>query len=124
VPTGWQVAFRSRHIYGPYEEKIVLERGSTRSTAAQAHSSICQRRVVVHPFPGCRPLRRITHLQPVTWQDGWPLMGVDYDGNGVGEPVTAWKKPGVAARARSPCRDERRIRRRPARPPVAMARQP
>ena len=24
-------------------------------------------------------------------------MGVDYDGNGVGEPVPTWKKPGVAA---------------------------
>jgi len=33
VPTGWQVAFRARHIYGPYEEKIVLERGSTAITA-------------------------------------------------------------------------------------------
>ena len=29
VETGWQVALRSRHIYGPYEDKIVLGQGST-----------------------------------------------------------------------------------------------
>ena len=27
------------------------------------------------------------------WEDGWPVMGEDYDGNGVGEPVKGWKKP-------------------------------
>ncbi|MGH7980042.1 MAG: glycoside hydrolase 43 family protein, partial [Limisphaerales bacterium] len=29
VPGGWQTVLRSRHIYGPYEDKIVLSRGST-----------------------------------------------------------------------------------------------
>lgn len=29
VETGWQVAMRSKNIYGPYEDKIVLEQGST-----------------------------------------------------------------------------------------------
>ena len=36
---------------------------------------------------------RITHMNPVRWVDGWPLMGVDHDGNGVGEPVLEWEKP-------------------------------
>jgi len=99
VPTGWQVAFRSRHIYGPYEEKIVLERGSTAINGPHQGALIDLPNGewwFIH-FQDVGPFGRITHLQPVTWQDGWPLMGVDYDGNGVGEPVTAWKKPGVAA---------------------------
>ena len=34
---------------------------------------------------------RILHLQPMTWQaDGWPLIGVDPDGDGVGQPVGAY----------------------------------
>jgi beta-xylosidase len=98
VPTGWQVAFRSRHIYGPYEEKIVLERGSTTINGPHQGALIDLPNGewwFIH-FQDVGPFGRITHLQPVTWKDGWPLMGVDYDGNGVGEPVPAWKKPGVA----------------------------
>ena len=38
---------------------------------------------------------RVVHLQPVTWQDGWPLTGVDIDRNGIGEPVYVWKKPNI-----------------------------
>jgi len=29
VATGWQLALRSRHIYGPYEDRIVLHQGKT-----------------------------------------------------------------------------------------------
>ena len=29
----------------------------------------------------------------MTWQDDWPVIGVDYDGNGVGEPVNTWAMP-------------------------------
>ena len=29
VATGWQLVLRSKNIYGPYEEKVVLEQGST-----------------------------------------------------------------------------------------------
>jgi beta-xylosidase len=38
---------------------------------------------------------RIVHLQPVEWHDDWPLMGVDQDGNGIGEPVTRHSVPVV-----------------------------
>jgi beta-xylosidase len=31
----------------------------------------------------------------VQWQDDWPLMGIDGDGNGVGEPVAQYRKPDV-----------------------------
>jgi beta-xylosidase len=36
---------------------------------------------------------RVVHLKPARWLDEWPLMGVDKDGNGIGEPVASWKKP-------------------------------
>jgi|GEM_PF-6562422 len=29
MPTGWQVALKSKHVFGPYEDKIVLEQGIT-----------------------------------------------------------------------------------------------
>ena len=38
---------------------------------------------------------RIVHLQPMKWENDWPVMGEDYDGNGIGEPVATYKKPNV-----------------------------
>jgi beta-xylosidase len=38
---------------------------------------------------------RILHLQPMTWKNDWPVIGVDPDGDGKGEPVTSWKMPGA-----------------------------
>jgi beta-xylosidase len=38
---------------------------------------------------------RLVHLNPMKWHDGWPSMGVDLDGNGVGEPVTTYNKPNL-----------------------------
>jgi beta-xylosidase len=32
----------------------------------------------------------------MTWQDDWPVMGADHDGNGVGEPVATAPLPAVA----------------------------
>jgi beta-xylosidase len=95
VETGWQVVLRSRNIYGPYEDKIVLEQGST------AINGPHQGALVDTPngewwflhFQDAGLYGRIVHLQPVRWQDGWPLMGEDQDGNGVGEPVLQHAKP-------------------------------
>jgi beta-xylosidase len=38
---------------------------------------------------------RVLHLQPMTWKDNWPVIGIDKDGNGKGEPVLTYKKPNV-----------------------------
>jgi hypothetical protein len=99
VPTGWQVALRSRSVYGPYEDRIVLERGSTPVNGPH------QGALVDLPggewwflhFQERQPYGRIVHLQPAGWKDGWPHMGIDRDGNGVGEPVLRHRKPAVAA---------------------------
>ena len=37
-------------------------------------------------------------LQPVRWFDGWPLMGEDINGDGIGEPVLHWEKPKTGAK--------------------------
>ena len=95
VGQGWQTVLRAKSIYGPYERKIVLEKGSTNINGPH------QGALVDTPdgswwfyhFQETPVLGRVVHLQPVRWQDDWPLMGVDYDGNGVGEPVVEWQKP-------------------------------
>jgi len=95
VATGWQLALRSKDIYGPYEEKIVLEQGL--STVNGPHQGAW----VVDPtganwflhFQDQGAYGRILHLQPLIWKDNWPVIGVDQDGDGVGEPVLRHAKP-------------------------------
>ena len=95
VGQGWQTVLRSRNIYGPYQRKVVLEQGSTKINGPH------QGALVDAPdgswwfyhFQETPVLGRVVHLQPARWQDDWPLMGVDLDGNGIGEPVASWKKP-------------------------------
>lgn len=95
VGTGWQTVLRARNIEGPYERKVVLEQG--RTTVNGPH----QGALVDTPegdwwfihFQSTEPLGRVMHLQPVRWKDDWPYIGVDQDSNGIGEPVSSWKKP-------------------------------
>ena len=95
VGQGWQTVLRSRNIYGPYQRKVVFEQGSTKINGPH------QGALVDAPdgswwfyhFQETPVLGRVVHLQPARWQDDWPLMGVDLDGNGIGEPVFFWKKP-------------------------------
>ena len=100
VGGGWQTILRSKDIYGPYERKVVLETGSTRINGPH------QGAIVDTPegewwflhFQERNPLGRVVHLQPMHWEEGWPVVGEDFDGNGIGEPVACWKKP-ISAQA-------------------------
>ncbi|MGB3005049.1 MAG: glycoside hydrolase, partial [Chitinophagaceae bacterium] len=38
---------------------------------------------------------RVVHLQPMKWVNNWPVLGVDKDNDGKGEPVLVYKKPNV-----------------------------
>src|ERR1044072_3541954 len=38
---------------------------------------------------------RVVHLNPMKWVNDWPVIGVDKDGDGKGEPVRTYKKPNV-----------------------------
>ena len=100
VGTGWQTVLRSKNIYGPYERKIVLEQGSTHVNGPHQGALVDtpDGQWWFYHFQETPVLGRVVHLQPVRWHDDWPLMGVDYDGNGVGEPVDVWQKPGIEVR--------------------------
>ncbi len=95
VKSGWQVVLRSKNIYGPYEDKIVLEQGSTKINGPHQGGWVetqTGESWFIH-FQDCDAYGRIVHLQPMKWENNWPLMGIDYDGNGIGEPVLRFKKP-------------------------------
>jgi beta-xylosidase len=95
VPTGWQTILRSKNIYGPYEKKVVLEKGSTFVNGPHQGALVDtpDGEWWFYHFQSAGALGRVVHLQPVHWHDGWPVIGVDIDRNGIGEPVYVWKKP-------------------------------
>lgn len=95
VSTGWQLILRSKSIFGPYEEKIVLEQGSTKINGPHQGawvSTVDGEDWFIH-FQDQGPYGRVVHLNPMSWVNDWPDMGVDYDGNGIGEPVSEYTKP-------------------------------
>ncbi len=97
VTEGWQTILRSKNIYGPYEKKVVLETGSTEINGPHQGGIVETQSGdwwFIH-FQHVFSLGRVCHLQPVRWIDDWPIMGVDIDRNGIGEPVYVWKKPDV-----------------------------
>lgn len=87
---GYQVCLRSKNIYGPYTEKVVLKddmnlygkgvhQGALVETPlGEWWSIIFQDRVGVG---------RVPTLQPVQWVDGWPVVGED------GRAVVTHMKP-------------------------------
>lgn len=95
VGQGWQTVLRARSIYGPYERRVVLEQGSTSVNGPHQGALVDtpEGQWWFYHFQETPVLGRVVHLQPARWQDDWPLMGVDLDGNGIGEPVGSWKKP-------------------------------
>lgn len=95
VETGWQTVLRSRHIEGPYEEKIVMRQGASDVNGPHQGGLVdtpSGQEWFLH-FQDKGMYGRITHLQPVTWKDGWPIIGVNPDENGCGEPCSVCKKP-------------------------------
>lgn len=95
VETGWQLALRSKNIYGPYEEKIVLEQGSTTINGPHQGAWVASADGTswfVH-FQDQAVYGRVLWVTPMVWKDNWPAMGKDLDGNGVGEPILTYEKP-------------------------------
>lgn len=95
VPTGFQVVMRSKNPFGPYESKVVLAQCKTKINGphqgAWVHTKFGED-WFLH-FQDKEAYGRVVHLQPVTWKDNWPVMGVDKDGDYCGEPVTTYRKP-------------------------------
>ena len=89
---GIQVALRSKNIYGPFEQKVVI-----RDTTAGINFGIHQGALIKTQtgewwtmlFVDSGPFGRFPSLQPVTWVDGWPMVGIN------GKAVVTYKKPNV-----------------------------
>lgn len=99
VSTGWQLALRSREVFGPYERRMVMARGGTDINGPHQGAwvdTVTGEDWFIH-FQDVGANGRITHLQPMEWHDGWPVIGEDRDGDGCGEPVTVFRKPDVGA---------------------------
>lgn len=97
VATGWQVIFRSRNVYGPYEQKIVLAQRGTNVNGPHQGSLVDTpdgEWWFLH-FQDRDAYGRIVHLQPARWENDWPLIGEAQDDEGVGRPVASWRKPKV-----------------------------
>ena len=100
VATGWQSVFRSRSLWGPYEERRVLAQGFSPINGPHQGAWI--------ETPGGQSwffhfqdrgvFGRILHLQPMRWRaDGWPVIGAADAGAVCGEPVLRNEKPRTAS---------------------------
>jgi beta-xylosidase len=95
VSTGWQLVLRSKNIYGPYERKVVMDQGSTKINGPHQGAWVTTQTGedwFLH-FQDKGAYGRVLHLQPMQWKNDWPVIGIDKDGDGKGEPVLNFKKP-------------------------------
>jgi beta-xylosidase len=95
VSTGWQTILRSKNIYGPYERKVVMDQGSTMINGPHQGAWVNTQTGedwFLH-FQDKDAYGRVVHLQPMQWKNDWPVIGIDKDGDGKGEPVLVYKKP-------------------------------
>lgn len=97
VATGWQIVMRSKNVFGPYEKRKVMDQG--KSTVNGPHQGAWVQTQTgedwfLH-FQDQFAYGRVVHLQPMKWENDWPVIGFDKDKNGIGEPVMTYKKPNV-----------------------------
>lgn len=102
VATGWQEVLRSKSPWGPYEVRNVMDQGDTDVNGPHQGGWVDtpdgQEHWFVH-FQDKGPYGRVVHLQPMVWNsDGWPVIGVDPDGDGRGKPVKEYSKPKVGTK--------------------------
>ena len=89
VKTGWQTALRSKNIYGPYEEKIVMAQNDSKINGPHQGALVDLKDgndIFIH-FQDLGPYGRICHLQPVLWHNDWPIIGHVNDPLLTGTPV-------------------------------------
>lgn len=89
VKTGWQTALRSKNIYGPYEQKIVMAQNDSNVNGPHQGALVDLKdgRDVFFHFQDLGPYGRIVHLQPVLWHNNWPIIGNVNDPLLTGTPV-------------------------------------
>ena len=95
VPTGFQVAMRSKSPYGPYEYKKVMAQGKSSINGPHQGGWVHTKYGedwFLH-FQDKEAYGRVVHLQPVTWKDNWPVMGKVPAKGYCGEPYETYKLP-------------------------------
>jgi beta-xylosidase len=97
VEAGWQLALRSKNIYGPYERRVVLAQGKTDINGPHQGAWVdtpAGESWFIH-FQDKGAYGRVVHLQPLKWVNDWPVIGKDTDDDGSGEPLITFRKPNV-----------------------------
>ena len=97
VGEGPQAVLRSREIYGPYEIRTVLMKGTTDVQAPHQGGYVetpSGEGWFMH-FNQTGAYGRIVHLQPVQWRDDWPVIGEPLEGAEYGQPVQSHAMPRV-----------------------------
>ncbi len=82
VEQGWQVALRSKNVYGPYESKTVFNQDGIHQGGWVNDGFVC--------FQERGAYGRILHLLDVKMKDGWPMMSVSKQNKAQG----GWTKGG------------------------------
>lgn len=101
VKTGWQTILRSQNPFGPYEHKVVLRQGDSLVNGPHQGAwvdTVTGEDWFLH-FQDVYAAGRITHLQPMHWENDWPIIGVNKEGNDYGEPVMQYVKPNIGKTA-------------------------
>ena len=99
VAQGWQVALRSRDVFGPYEARTVMAQGSSDINGPHQGGWVetPQGEHWFLNFQDKGAYGRVVHLNPMQWKNDWPVIGVDKDGDGCGEPVSTYAMPHLKA---------------------------
>lgn len=97
VVSGWQLVMRSKDVYGPYEARIVMAQGKTDINGPHQGGWVdtpAGESWFLH-FQDKGAYGRVLHLNPMKWVNDWPVIGVDKDGDGCGDPVSRYRKPKI-----------------------------
>lgn len=94
---GWQICLRSDKIYGPYEHKLIMYDDSSYPKNGLHQGGMVQLKngdwwFMIMQDRG--PIGRVPCLVPVTWVDGWPMLGDN------GKDLITYPKPNVGKQSK------------------------
>ena len=96
VAEGYQAVFRAKDIFGPYEPRIAMDRGTTQINGPHQGAWVdtpAGEHWFFH-FQELPAYGRVVHLQPMRWlNNDWPVIGEDPDNDGKGQPALVHRKP-------------------------------